>query len=62
MNLRPCATCGEDIPDRAYQNPVTVRACSPQCAGLLHKREEALIEREEAARLEAFNLKGELKS
>jgi hypothetical protein len=34
-----CITCGGKIPHRRYQDPRTVRACSPHCAGRLARKE-----------------------
>ena len=37
--LRACENCRKPIPDRRYQNPATVRACCPECAGIIFKLE-----------------------
>jgi len=39
VTLRACEMCGAPIPDRAHQNPATVRACGPGCASQLARRE-----------------------
>lgn len=37
--VRPCEVCCAPIPDRWGQNPATVRACRPYCAGVIFKHE-----------------------
>jgi hypothetical protein len=38
--IRLCANCGAEIRIGRYQNPMMVRACSPQCAGQIFQAEE----------------------
>ena len=39
MHTHECENCRKPIPDRRYQNPATVRACCPECAGIIFKLE-----------------------
>ncbi len=38
-SVKACEVCGGPIPERAYQDPATVRACAPGCASQLARRE-----------------------
>jgi hypothetical protein len=39
--MKACEMCGAPIPERAYQDPATVRACGPGCASQLARREHS---------------------